>query len=197
MKNNIVLLIIVAILAIGGIFFLTKNKSSNQSSPITGNKPIVSFGEKLITAKQAYSIALPEAKKFSPDSYLVDINTSRVQKDGRSHSWFIRFSSATKNSGFKVNVINGKVDQTDDSYKKDDRVVPDGWLDSDQVAKIAIPKCGAVVETDYFFGLDKHLKNRPAEWSVQCTVGENKTLIIDVDAVTGNYLKTRKAGIGW
>lgn len=56
---------------------------------------------------------------------------------------------------------------------------------------------GTVTETDFFFDLKAGTNGKPSQWSVQCKVGENKTLIVDVNASTGEFLKTRKAGIGW
>jgi len=154
-------------------------------------------GENQITAKEAYKIALSEAKKYSSDCQLINVNTSRAQNNGKSRSWFILFSCPAKNKGYKVNIINGKVDQVNDSYKLDEKTISDNWINSDEVAKIAIPKCGTTTESDYYFQVDKSSMSKPAEWHVDCAVGENKTLIVKLDAATGNYLETSKAGIGW
>ena len=178
-------------------FLLTKNRGGGQPISTSTGKSLLNLGSKTTTAKQDYSIALSEAKRFSADSYLVDLNAVRVQNNGQSRTWYVMFRCPAKNTDYKVNIVEGRVDKTDDSYKKKTDPISGDWIDSDQVAKIAIPKCGAVTETDFFFDLDPGINGKPTLWNVDCKVGENKTLIIDVNALTGEFIKTRKAGIGW
>ena len=155
-----------------------------------------SGGKGQITAKEAYKISLPEAKKFSSDSYLVGLNTTSIQENGQSRTWYALFYSAAKATNYKVNVVEGKITGTSDTNKKKQNQIPENWIDSDQVAKIAIPKCGEMTEKDFFIDLDTNRDKIPI-WSFNCKVGENKTLYIDLNALTGEYLQTRKAGIGW
>jgi hypothetical protein len=56
-----------------------------------GGTPASSSGKTQMTAREAYKIALPEAKKFSSDSYLVSLNTTSTQGDGRSRTWYVLF----------------------------------------------------------------------------------------------------------
>jgi hypothetical protein len=107
------------------------------------------------------------------------------------------FYSTSKGTNYKVNVVEGKITGTSDTNKKKQDKVADNWLDSDRVAQIAIPKCGETTEKDYFIDLDTSGKDKTSTWSFNCKVGENKALYIDLNALTGEYLQTRKAGIGW
>jgi hypothetical protein len=179
-KNQklIVLVLLVVIVGLVSFFFLKK-----------GPLPYTIINGEL-TAKNAYNIALPEAKKFSSDSFLVNLSTVNVQSNGESKTWFVTFYSPAKGTNFKVSVTEGKITATDDANKKKTQAVSDNWIDSNEVAKIAIPKCGEVTENNFFFDLD-------TKWTVNCKVGENKTLYIDIDPKTGEYQRTRKAGIGW
>ena len=154
-------------------------------------------GQSLITAKPAYQVALSEAKKFSPDCYLVNLNTSGVQKDGRSKTWYIFFYSPSRNTNLKVNVVEGKVEKTDDKNKNIIVEIAGDWIDSDQAANIALPQCGQIYEEDYFIDLDVDKDGKTPVWDFKCSVGKNKSLTIVINAQTGEYIKTRKSGIGW
>lgn len=173
----------------------TPEKKSNES----GSSKVV-FGAKTITAKQGYEAALPESKKFSSDSYLVDLDTTGVEKDGKSKTWYVLFYSPSKNTNYKVNIVEGKVDRTEEDDKKKKDKIADGWVDSTNVAGIAIPKCkeaGEIAEPDYFINLDPGKDGGNPVWNFNCLVGENKTFKVYVDAITGEFTKTGKAGIGW
>jgi hypothetical protein len=128
---------------------------------------------------------------------LVDLNTSGVQKDGRSKTWYIFFYSPSQKTNLKVNVVEGKIEKTEDKNKNKTVQIAANWIDSNQAASIALPKCGQVSEEDYFIDLDVDKDGKTLVWNFKCKVGEYKTLTIDINAQTGEYIKTRKAGIGW
>jgi hypothetical protein len=153
--------------------------------------------QEMIIAKTAYQKTLSEAKKFSPDSYLVNLNTTGVQKDGKSNTWYIFFCSPSRNMNFKVNVVDGKVEKTSDTKKNKTVEIAGNWIDSDQAAEIAVSKCDAVYEDDYFIDLDIDKDGKTPIWNFKFKVGEDKTLTIVINAQTGEYIKTRKSGIGW
>lgn len=111
---------------------------------------------------------------------------------------FILFTK--KNTNFKVNIVEGKVDKVEESDKKKQDKIAGGWIDSSNVAKIAVPKCkeaGEVAKPDYFINLNPGKNGESSLWNFNCLVGENKTFKVYVDALTGEYTKTGKAGIGW
>jgi len=192
-KSYLVFGIVLVAFVAGGLFFLSKNKPATTDTGGTNSQQSQDstiFGNKMSTARKAYEVALAEAKKFSSDCFLANLSTVNVQPDGTSRTWFIIFYSPAKGTNYKVNVVEGKVELTDDSNKKKTTPVPENWIDSDEVAKIAIPKCGEVIENEFFFDLD-------TKWTVKCLVGENKTLYVDLNPQTGDFIKTRKAGIGW
>lgn len=140
---------------------------------------------------------MAEAKKFAHDSFLVDIDTSGIQKDGKSTTWYVLLYSPSRNTNLKVNIVDGIIQKTESSNKKKTVEIEGDWIDSDRVAATARPKCGQVLEEDYFLSLRVDRDGKTLIWNFNCRVGENKTLIIDVNARTGKYIKTRKAGIGW
>lgn len=184
---------LLGLIIVSGLFLTGCKK---QESTGGGKTSTTSSGKNIMTARKAYQIALPEAKKFSSDSYLVNLSTVGVDKSGYSRTWFALFYSANKATNYKVNVVEGQITGTSDTNRKKQNQIADNWLDSDKVAQTAIPKCEQVTKDEYFFDLDAD-SDKASVWTVQCTVGENKTLSIDLNALTGEYLKTRKAGIGW
>jgi major membrane immunogen (membrane-anchored lipoprotein) len=188
MKKYFLLGLIIA----SGLFLTGCGKQESTGGGVSTS----SSGKNQTTAKEAYKIALPEAKKFSSDSYLVGLNTTSVQENGQSRTWYALFYSAAKATNYKVNVVEGKITDTSDTNKKKQDQIPENWIDSDRVAQIAIPKCGETTEKDYFIDLDTN-KDKAPIWSFNCKIGENKTLYVDLKALTGEYLETRKAGIGW
>lgn len=158
------------------------------------------LGIKMMTAKQGYEMAIAEAKKFSSDSFLTDLDTTGVKEDGTSNTWYVLFFSPMKNTNYKVNVVGGKVERAEEGdKKKKDRIV-DGWTDSTNVVKVAIPKCkevGEVAEPNYFINLNPGKNGENPVWNFNCLVGENKTFKVYIDGLTGEFTKTGKAGIGW
>ena len=196
MKNTkLVVIVLVIIVAIGGFLVLTKNKGGSPTTVGTDKTTTTSSGSKTFTAKQAYPIAFAEAKKFASDVYLVNLSTSGTQSNGESNSWFATFYSPSKDVGYRVGVVDGKINNPREEKKNNTDKVTDGWIDSTQAAKVGIPKCGTVIDTDYFFDLD--VSKAKTEWSISCLVGEDKTLKILIDAYSGDFLRTSQAGIGW
>lgn len=196
-SSKLVLIVLVIIVAVGGLLLLTKNKGGSTTTVTTDQTTTTQTesNSKTYTAKQGYTIALPEAKKFASDVYLVNLSTSGTQSNGESNSWFADFYSPSKGAGFRVGVVDGKINNPREEKKNNTDQIADGWIDSTQAAKVGIPKCGTVIDTDYFFDLD--VSKDKTEWSINCLVGEDKTLKILIDAYSGEFLRTSQAGIGW
>ena len=191
-KIRIFVFLLTAVLVLGGC---TPEKKPDGNA----GGEIIS-GSKMITAKQGYGIALPETRKFSSDSYLAGLDTTGVRQDGKSNTWYVLFYSPAKNTNLKVNVVGGKVERTEEKdEKKKDRIV-DGWVDSTDVARVATPMCkeaGETTEANYFVNLDPGKGGGSPVWNFNCLVGENKTFKVYVNALTGEFTRTGKAGIGW
>lgn len=143
-----------------------------------------------LTAKSAYQIALVDAKKFSPDIFLVDLNTIAVQENGFSRTWYFSFYSPLKNTNYRINMVDGKISRT---FEKDDgkkNPLIENWVDTDTIATTAIPKCSTTIESEYYFSLSNN--NGNSIWSVKC-VGENNVVqYLDFNAESGVYQTTRK-----
>lgn len=172
-KNQLVIVVGIVILLIIGFIFTNKK----------GGK----------TAKAAYQIALAEVKKSNPDAFLVDIN-AHVNNKGESDNWYGEFYSPSSDKIFRMIIKSGRVTEVQEKKATKKNPVGENWIDNDKIMGIALKECGQVTEDEYFVSLDNINK---LKWSVSCLVGENKTLYADIDAITGEFIKTRKAGIGW
>jgi hypothetical protein len=150
MKNVFIIIGIIVVIGVSIFFLLINNETDTSTSTTTNEKSLLNIDSKMTTAKQAYSIALSEAKKFSSDSYLVDFNTVGIQNDGTSQSWFITFYSPSKQTNYKVNIIEGKVEQASEKNLKKTVEITGDWINSNQLAQIAIPKCDTVTENKFF-----------------------------------------------
>jgi len=202
MKKDIFIIVIIVAIGAFGVFIFMKNRNRAGLSAIDlpDANPTTHIDKNTLSAKKAYSIALPAAINFSSDSVLVDLNTTGVQADGKSRTWYALFYSASKKTNYKINIVEGNIDRTEEGDKKKTDPIADGWIDSTDVPAVALPKfneMGEVLEPDYFIALKSGKNNRSAIWSMNCRVGEYRTLTVDVDAVTGKFIKTRKSGIGW
>jgi hypothetical protein len=191
------IVVLILILAGIGLIFLKDKQTGNSTALAAETDSAANPNQLTGTARPAYRTALAEAKRFARDSFLVDLDTSGVQKDGKSRTWYVLFYSPSRNTNLKVNVVGGRVQKTEPSNRKKTVEIAGDWIDSDQAAGIARPKCGQVSEEDYFINLRVDKDGKTLTWNFNCRVGEHKTLIIDVNARTGEYIKTRKAGIGW
>jgi hypothetical protein len=199
-KSIFMIVIIVAIVGFGVIIIMnSRNPAGLPVASLPDANPTPDIDQNKLSAKKAYSVALPVAKRFSSDSVLVDLNTTGVQADGKSRSWYALFYSASRKTNFKINIVAGYM-RTEEGDKKKTDPIADGWIDSTDVAPVALPKfkeMGELSEPDYFIALKSGKNNKHAIWSMNCRVGENRTLTVDIDAVTGEFIKTRKSGIGW
>jgi cytoskeletal protein RodZ len=196
-SHTAVIVVLILILAGIGLMFLSDKQTGSSTALAAQADSAANPSQLTSTAKPAYRTALAEAKRFARDSFLVDLDTTGVQKDGKSRTWYVLFYSPSRNTNLKVNVVGGRVQKTEALDKKKTVEIAGDWIDSDQAASIAQPKCGQVSEEDYFINLRVGKDGKTLTWNFHCNVGKHKTLIIDVNARTGEYIKTRKAGIGW
>lgn len=81
------------------------NEANNNSPGININKAKTS-----LTAKEALDIAYPEARTWSEDSYLSEIELASKQFDsgGFSSGWKIVFYSKTKNGLYEILIKDGE-----------------------------------------------------------------------------------------
>ncbi len=197
MKKNQLVIVgigIVILLIIGGIILVNRRPQTKNGSNSENNggsvANILTSGK---TAKAAYKTALIEAKKRNGDAYLVDIN-ARVNDKGESENWYAEFYSPSLDKILRVIIKSGQVTEIQEKESTKKNPVGENWIDIDKIMSAALKECGQVTENTYFASLDSI---QTLSWSVNCTVGENKTLYVDFDGVTGNFIKTRKGGVGW
>jgi len=183
----VITLIIFLVLAC--FVFLNKNSQKTGENSVGAN--LLNSGK---TAQSAYQTTLTEAIKKRDDARPVDIS-AYVNNKGTSDNWYVEFYSASSGELFKISIKNGKVTDIIDQKTTKKESIGENWVDSNRAVERALQECGQVTEKTYFVSLD-HL-GANIKWNINCKVGENKTLRVEIDAPTGVYIATHKAGIGW
>jgi hypothetical protein len=200
-KNLILFILVVVGILLVITFFRIKSKDTSSGSTSDNNSTASNVMNKNQNgARNAYSLALDSARQYSTDSYLVDINTTGVDSNGLSKTWYVYFYSPSKDKNFKVYVVEGKVDRTEEKSASKKEQLSDKWVDSVVIAKEAVETCdeqGKMNPPDYFISLNPGKDDEPDFWSYNCLVGENKTLKVYFNASTGEFMDTGRAGIGW
>ncbi len=168
-------------------FFLLQRKQAPSGTGFLNMKNSAS-------ARLAYEIGKKSMDSLHKDAYLVDLFTNAT-KTGENETWQVQFYSPSSNVQIKFLIKNGAVVETINEKPSKKKPVGENWVDSVRAAKIAEQYCAESEDNKYLFSLDA-ISGKP-QWSVSCLVGENKTLRVKIDAVTGVFIKTSRAGIGW
>ncbi len=165
-------------------------KILNQLPGGKGTKLSRKEKEKRITAKQAFSLAEKEAKKWDKDAFLIAVSNffGSKESDGLSSVWTLKFASPNKdNKRLEITISDGKVsDQQESENYMQPHPVVDNWLDSPEAMKVVRQHCQAKKTENYWLGLGINT------WSVKCKRPDKEPLWVDVNATTGEFIKTRE-----
>lgn len=181
-KQYLIIGVVIVFVILGAIIFRPKRGPSSQGQTQPGGS-IVS-GNKRLTAKQAYDLALPEAKKYAADGFLVDMYSisssyNKTYADGTSETWYFIFHSAAKPQ-YRVKVDGTKIDSATDISGTKTVEIPSGWLDSNEAVKIAADKCQGAPENSYFYNISTKTDNKSFVWGVACRINDkNQTTRLD------------------
>jgi len=195
---SFLMLLLVAVILVSGCGPKTQEEKDlkeaekilNQLPGGKGTKLSREEKEKRITAKQAFELAEKEAKKWDKDAFLIKVSNffGSEESDGLSDIWTLKFASPNKdNDRLEITVSNGKVFRQEESknYMQPHPVV-DNWIDSPEAMKVVRQYCQAEETENYWLGLGINT------WSVKCKRPGKKPLWVDVNATTGEFIKTRE-----
>ena len=138
-------LVIGTIIVLAGLSYLyfskgkrTNKKTVNVTKKTSVVRDIVSKGKK-INAKEAYKVALPYAKKWSSDAYLVEVTNfiGTKEADGKSKTWEVRFYSPSKDQDYVISVRGGEVRGGNERAHMSLNKIVDNWVDSDVAMETA------------------------------------------------------------
>jgi hypothetical protein len=146
--------------------------------------------EKRITAKQAFELAEKEAKKWDKDAFLIEVSNffGSEESDGLYSTWTLKFASPNKdNDRLEITVSDGKIFRQEErkNYMQPHPVV-DNWIDSPEAMKIVRQYCQTEETENYWLGLGINT------WSIKCKRPGKKPFWVDVNATTGEFIKTRE-----
>jgi hypothetical protein len=144
MKRDLLILGIVVLTAFAG-FALYKNGFLGEpivfeKEELAGGKLSVCTGQ-CLSAKEAYELALKEAKNWRTDAKLSYLESSaELFDDGQSADWALEFESETdRNNYYEIFIIQGEISEDESSiigsslsFRPPDNL-PENWADSDVV----------------------------------------------------------------
>lgn len=186
--------VLLSIFVIGIIFASgyaqdTEEKSTSVETEITS-----ATSEKAeLTAREAFHIAQTVAIDWASDAVLVDLTNFRGTSlsDGRAVRWKLEFNSESVKKELEVHVSRGKILQKmEGKYKKRD-VITGEWIDTPKVMDIALK----------YFDDERPIKNYwlgignnegTIIWYVKCAYDEGVPTWVHVNALTGEFIKTRE-----
>ena len=181
MQNNKLKAAAILILLSIGIGFLLISKASPHGHKKNSSEKSTEVAQKKILAKDAYKTALPYAKKWAEDAYLVEITNYIGTKntDGSSTTWKIRFYSPRKNQDYRISITDGKFKGGSEGAHMSLSKVADNWINSDAVMNIANKYLSKENCQNYWLGITGNT------WSVKCRRENKKPLWIKINALTG------------
>jgi len=169
------LIILVGFVFIGGCEQSQKNGESSKQ----------------LTAREAFAIAKDEAKDWSSDVVFVDLSNFRGTSavNGQSARWDFVFNSKKMDKKLEVRINRSKVLQAVDGIYVEKDAITDGWIDSPEVMDIALEYCEDKPIDNYWLGMA--VMRGVLTWSVNCEYEESGNSWIEVNALTGGYIKNR------
>ncbi len=177
---------VLAVLFVGiGFLFMSKTyfsghrKSKSETETEETQRATPEKGE--ILARKAYRIALPYAKKWANDAYLVEITNYIGTKstDGKSSMWKVRFYSPSKNQDYRISITDGKFKGGSEGAHMSLSKIVDNWINSDAVMNIANKYLLKENCQNYWLGITGDT------WNVKCSRENKEPLWIEINALTG------------
>jgi len=141
------------------------------------------------TAKAGLAQAQESAMKWKTDAVLVQLSTLSGNMDGTAEKWRFLFHSPQAKKGYKVDVKEGKIDQTLEVSSLFKDVLDADFIDSAQAMaeakKNGLKGKGRSMMTLHI--MLKGTKNQGPYWNIVGDMAEGKSTIID--AKTGKFFR--------
>jgi len=184
----ILILIMFGIVLMSGFAQESEEKSTTEVTTTTTTTIKVE-----LTAREALSIAQTVVRDWASDAVLVDLTNFRGSSlpDGRAVRWKFEFNSESVKKELEVHISRGKILQKmEGKYKKRDVIVGE-WIDTPKAMDIALK----------YFDDERPIKNYwlgignnegTIIWYVKCAYDEGVPTWVHVNALTGEFIKTRE-----
>ncbi len=191
MNVSIVFLLVVLVLAVALMGGCSKKATEKPSSEKPSSNTTTSSNSAL-SAREAFSIALKESKKWSSDANLVNIDNFMGSTDmsGKADRWVIKFNSTGKNKGLAVHVgTGGKIIQTmQESLYSNRSPIKGNWIDSSKALSIAFKQYNEKVFKNYWLGLSSDGKT--VSWYVKFRYNKEEPAWAEINALSGEVVRT-------
>ncbi len=193
MKSKVIISAI-AIMAILGLIYIKNTRETGVKEITQSNKPQKTHNTNNIlkgketTAREAYKVALKEAKKWDNNVVLIKVtnfSSDETKPYGEAEHWDFWFDSDNKDKLLEVDILNGEIMRTDEPFKANSKPLVEGWLDSPEV----IEKAGEKINYDdckrVWMGASQN------DWNVKCSREGQEPFWVILDAKTGKIKETR------
>ncbi len=182
---------LLSLLVIGVVLMSGSAQESEEKSPTEATAATTTVKTEL-TAREAFRIAQEAVKDWASDAVLVNLTNFRGTSlsDGRSVRWKFEFNSISMKKELEVHISRGKILQTmEEKYKKRDAITGE-WIDTPKAMAIALKYFHDKPIKNYWFGIGNN--EGTIVWYVKCDYDEGVPTWVNIDALTGEFIKTRE-----
>jgi len=184
--------IVVLIMLVFGIVFMNgyaqESEQKAKSEEITTTTSI----KVELTAREALRIAEIVARDWASDAVLVDLSNFRGSSlpDGRAVRWKLAFNSVSMEKELEIHVSRGKILQKREEKYKERNIIGGEWIDTPQAMDIAFKYFEERPIKNYWLGIGNN--KGTIIWYVKCDYDEGVPTWVDINALTGELIKTRE-----
>ena len=196
------------------VFSMALSGCSSKVPPQSNSNTVSNVAQKTLSAREAFQLAVAEAKKWKPDAKLYSVSQRGVLqslntgdktwdfadvKTGQSRRWVYEFFSDKSLAVLFVEILDGKPDSNEIS-KFDERppAISDKWVDSNTAltaARAEIEKA-LHINQDQYMALSKLVSgDKFPVWIIEFyeSKGDKALYGVVINAMTGKVEQSEKA----
>ena len=184
--------IVVLIMLVFGVVLMSGGAQESEEKSTTEVTTTTTSIKVELTAREAFRIAEIVARDWASDAVLVDLSNFRGSSlpDGRAVRWKLEFNSVSMEKGLEVHVSRGKILQKREEKYKERDVIGGEWIDTPQAMDIAFKYFDERPIKNYWLGIGNN--KWTIVWYVKCDYDEGVPTWVDINALTGELIKTRE-----
>jgi len=185
--------IVVLIMFVFGVVLMSGCAQESEEKSTTEVTTTTTTTTKVkLTAREALHIAETVVRDWASDAVLVDLTNFRgsSEPDGRAARWKFEFNSESMKKELEVHVSRGKILQKMEGKYKERDVIIGEWIDTPKAMDIALKYFDERPIKNYWLGIGNN--DGIIVWYVKCDYNEGVPTWVHVNALTGEFIKTRE-----
>ena len=175
-----------------GVVLMSGCAQESEEKSTTEVTTTTTFIKVELTAREALRIAEIVARDWASDAVLVDLSNFRGSSlpNGRAVRWKLEFNSVSMEKELEIHVSRGKILQKrEEKYKVRD-IIGGEWIDTPQAMDIAFKYFEERPIKNYWLGIGN--SKGTIIWYIKCDYDEGVPTWVDINALTGEVIKTRE-----